>query len=55
MPFLLHNTRAECVPLILGVVWSEVGIAFADDGFGNYVSVDLALVLVSALPGATEA
>lgn len=47
--FYLHHTRAECELMFLGLIWSDANVGpFADDGFGNYVSVDLCVTLHSA-------
>ena len=44
--FYLHNTRDTMTPCLLGTVESA-GLIFADDGFGNYISIDLALAVVA--------
>lgn len=52
--FLLHNTRADCQPITFGLILSDVGLAFADDGFGTYVSVDPSLAVRIVADGFDE-
>lgn len=41
----LHNTHGQVMPLRYGLVWGvNCAAAFADDGFGNYVETDMAIV-----------
>lgn len=41
--FFLHNTRGTCETYYPGVLLNmRIGMLFADDGFGNFVNVNVA-------------